>query len=225
MAKLYYGNGECSIESNGINIRGIQISYKGNISIEKKTEDGYALIYNSNSILIFPSSLSNPSSLTDLFIYNGSFEILNYLVSDDNGNKVECSLKQVMDFVDLLNSNPEDMTGISIEDLKSSYTSNIKNIKKSKDIIENLSSNPNSENIYKSKLYKEDGSPYIGDFHIHTSTGQAMSGAKHTHQSENLYSKKIKPITRTIVSRDKFKGVSKKFKNRSNNVLSKSKNS
>ena len=50
--KLYYGNGEVTIE--GSEIRGVEIRYRGKISVEKTAGDNFALIHNNNGIIIFP---------------------------------------------------------------------------------------------------------------------------------------------------------------------------
>ena len=41
MAKLYYGNGTCSIE--GSDIAGVEIQYRGNIEIDDKTSPSFAI--------------------------------------------------------------------------------------------------------------------------------------------------------------------------------------
>ena len=51
MAKLYYGNKNCSIE--GSDIRGVQIRYNGAIKIEDKTSDSFVITHQNNGILIY----------------------------------------------------------------------------------------------------------------------------------------------------------------------------
>ena len=65
MAKLYYGNGKCTIE--GSDIRGVEIRYRGNIEITDKTSDNYNIIANDKKILIFPTGTVKP--LNNLFEY------------------------------------------------------------------------------------------------------------------------------------------------------------
>ena len=65
MAKLYYGDGNCSIES-GESIRGVQIKYRGAIEIEDKTSDSFVITHQKNGILIFPIG---EGTLDDLFDY------------------------------------------------------------------------------------------------------------------------------------------------------------
>ena len=43
MAKLYYGNGSCTIE--GSDIRGVEIRYGGAMEIEDKTSDSFAIAH------------------------------------------------------------------------------------------------------------------------------------------------------------------------------------
>ena len=52
MAKLYYGNGSCTIE--GSDIRGVEIHYRGAIEIEDKTSDSFIIIAGSYKILVIP---------------------------------------------------------------------------------------------------------------------------------------------------------------------------
>ena len=51
MAKLYYGNGQCTIEGN---VRGVHIKFRGAIEIEDKTSDSFAIVQQNNGIMIFP---------------------------------------------------------------------------------------------------------------------------------------------------------------------------
>lgn len=53
MNKLYYGNGNCSI--TGENIIGVEINFKGTVSIDDKTPNNYALMQKKNKIIIFPT--------------------------------------------------------------------------------------------------------------------------------------------------------------------------
>ena len=52
MAKLYYGNGNCTISGNSI--RGVEIRYRGAIAIEDKTSGSFAITQQNNGILVFP---------------------------------------------------------------------------------------------------------------------------------------------------------------------------
>ena len=51
MAKLYYGDGKCSIEGT---VRGVHIKYKGAIEIDDKTSDSFVIVHQNNGIMIFP---------------------------------------------------------------------------------------------------------------------------------------------------------------------------
>ena len=67
MDKLYYGSGRCTIETS--QIVGLQISYRGKIKIDDKTEQSHALMANDKMIIIFPISKMNV--LSELFEYSG----------------------------------------------------------------------------------------------------------------------------------------------------------
>ena len=67
MVKIYYGNGECTIE--GSEIRAVQIKYSGSIGVEKTANDNFAMLHNNNGIIIFPIG---EGYLSELFNYNGT---------------------------------------------------------------------------------------------------------------------------------------------------------
>ena len=115
MATLYVGNG--NVEIQGENIVGIEINYKGKLEIEKECGDDFHIEVNSSKILIFP--LSTNVTLNKLFCYKGVIEIKDIIVSDNNAIQVPCTIKKVLDYAELLDSNAEDITTYS-EKLKSS---------------------------------------------------------------------------------------------------------
>ena len=119
MAKLYYGNGQCTIEGNAY---GIEINYKGTINIEDKTSEGFALISNERRIIIFPTGIVGEVVLNELFDYTGQLKILSIIVSNEQGEREYCTIHKVMDYAELLNTKAEDLTTNS-EDLSSGYSS------------------------------------------------------------------------------------------------------
>ena len=118
MNYLYYGGGDCTIEGEGTNIRGVEIRYRGAIEITKTCGDDCLLTAQKNGILIV--SLSG-GSLNKLFTYTGEIKITSVVVADNNAQKVTCKIKRVMDHSELLNTKSEDMTEIVSEDLKATY--------------------------------------------------------------------------------------------------------
>ena len=176
MAKLYYGSGECSIE--GSEIRGVEIRYTGNITVELTADDStFALQYDEDGIIIFPIG---EGFLNDLFSYNGSFSINSVLVCNDH-EIVPCTIHTIMDYSELLYSNAEDMT-TKIEDLNAGHVST-KIITEYDGIMKNLHSN--------GEFYLEDGSIYSGSYHIHAKDLACMTGSEHTEKSQDLYYKMI----------------------------------
>ena len=179
MAILYYGNGSCSVEGHN-EIRGVQIEgrCKG-VQIEKMTNDNFYIISNKERILIFPIG---EGFLNELFYYSGSLSISSIMVVDNDGKKIGCTIKKVMDFAELINTKSEYMTTVS-EDLKSNYSSRnrLKRKMKNSSIIENLEAN--------GELLLSDGSHYSGYYHIHLKGGFSMTGAPHTEESKDLYYK------------------------------------
>jgi len=179
MAKLYYGNGSCSIE--GSNIRGVEIRYRGTIEIDSKAGDNFTIAHQNNGILIFPIG---EGFLNDLFDYQGEFRILSVIVADNNAEKVPTTTHRVMDYTELLNTNSEDMTTKS-EDLSSTYVSGRKVSKTSlkQQYINNLHTS-----THDGELYLQDGTKYEGKFRVDLRDNGAI-----TEGGEPLYYKDGKP--------------------------------
>ena len=180
MDKLYYGSGVCTIETS--QIVGLQISYRGKIKIDDKTEQSHALMANDKMIIIFPISKMNV--LSELFEYSGEFRILSVVASDSASNKVPVQIKKQMNYSEMLDTNAEDLT-INSEEINVGYRykNKIKKTSIKQKTIDNLHSD--------GQLYLKD-EPYRGSYHIHKETGQAMTGATHTQDSVNLQVKKLK---------------------------------
>ena len=184
MAKLYYGNGSCTIE--GSDIRGVQIRYRGAIEINDKTSDSFVITHQKNGILVFPVG---EGTLNELFDYRGEFKITSVIVADNNAQKVPTTIHRVMDYVELLNTKVEDMTTKS-EDLSATHTYGGK-------VAKTLSRQPYLNNQhtsgYDGELYLSDGNKYEGYFHIHLADNSAMTGREHSEGSQDLYFNHGKP--------------------------------
>ena len=174
MTTLYYGGGNCSIEGNDIS--GVEINYRGAISIKDKTSDSYFISANDNKIIIFPIKKYSP--LSDLFSYKGEIRIKSVIVADSQGERVSCNIKRVMDYSELLKTKAEDLDKKS-EHIRSTYLygSKIRKTKTEEHYIRGLSTYEDN-----AAFYLPDGEEYFGDFHIHPN-GTAMSGATHTKAS------------------------------------------
>ena len=180
MAKLYYGNGEVTIEAS-IDIRGVEINYSGAVSISGESE-GVLKMHQNNKIIVV-SLKGQP--LKHLFNYSGEIKIISVLVADNNGEKVPTTVHRVMDYSELLTSNAEDMTEIKVEDMKVGYTYEKALEKESPQILSNLHTSKHD-----GRLYLKDGTEYTGDFHVHnTKDGGAMTGKEHTNNSQLLYTR------------------------------------
>ena len=190
MNKLYYGNGNCSIE--GSNTRGVLIRYRGAIEIDDKTSDSFVLMAQNNGIIVSPIG---EGTLNDLFDYKGEFKIISVIVADTNGEKAPTTIHRVMDYTELLNTNAEDMTTNS-EDLSSTYISGGR-------VAKTILKQPHLNNQHTSKnfsdLYLKDGTKWNGYLHIHLSDGAAMTGSEHTEDSQDLYFTNGKPTRNTGV--------------------------
>ena len=178
MAKLYYGNGSCTIE--GSNIRVIIIRFRGAIEINDKTSDSFAIISQKDGIMVLPIG---EGTLNELFTYVGEFKIISVSAVDNNGDGVPTSIHRVMDYTELLNTNAEDMTTNS-EDLSATHVHGRK-------VAKTILKQPNLNNQHTSKhntmLYLQDGTKYDGYYHIHLKDNAAMTGKEHTEDSQDLY--------------------------------------
>ena len=204
MAKLYYGDGTCSI--TGSEIRGVQIQYTGAISITDKTSDSFAITNQNNGIMIFPIG---DGFLNELFKYKGNFKILSVMVADNNGERVPTSINRVMDYAELLNTNAEDMTTNS-ENLKQTYATGRK---VSKTSIDKANINNLHTSKHKGNLFLEDGTLYDGYFHIHVSDNNAMTEREHSEHSKDLYYENNRP-TRNLSTPNRVR--TQRTTNRSN---------
>ena len=178
---LYYGGGKCTIEAT--DVAGLEITHGGQIKIFDKTPDSYHIIANNSKIIIFPTGRLIP--LNDLFEYHGTIKIKSVLASDSNFEKVRVTIKKVMDYSELLNTNAEDMTTNS-ERLHDGYNYGMAQRKTSVDI--NIITHQVTSN--KMLLYDGDGNPYHGQFHVHIDGIKIMSGEEHTNASQELFIKK-----------------------------------
>ena len=115
MATLYYGGGDCTVEGN---ISSLIIYYRGAIVIDSKLPDGYTIELETGKLIINPSERVH--NLNDLFEYLGEFRVLSVTANNLEGEKESISIKRVMDYSELLNTNAEDLTTKS-EDLKVTY--------------------------------------------------------------------------------------------------------
>ena len=170
MAKLYYGDGNCSIV--GPDIVGAELRFKGAIEIEDKTNDSFAIAYQNNAIMVFPNvqNFTEGDSLSNLFDYKGELKITSILVANKNADKVSTTIHKVMDYSELL-GNSEDITTKS-EDLNQGNISG-------KAVNKTLLNHQFLENLDTSKgdydLFLEDGSAYDGKFKINLLNNQAIT--------------------------------------------------
>ena len=134
---------------------------------------------NGKKIIIFPLGAAEP--LSDLFEYTGYLKIISVIASDINGERVRLEIKKVFDYPELMESNPEDMTEITSENMNAGhqYRGRVSKTTVDKNIIKNQHS--------KGGLYLRGGAEYQGAYHVHLETSKVMTGGEHTETSEDLY--------------------------------------
>lgn len=175
MNNLYYGMGDCSVQGG---VRLVEIKYNGKVKITDKTGFNHRIRVMRNMIVIFP--LRGADILSDLFEYEGEFKITGVRAIGVDGNFVQINIKKQMHYSELINTKSEDIT-LNSEDLSAGISQGNPVLESTvdNDLIEDLQSTGN--------FYFSDGSPYTGLMHFHISTGNVMTGATHTKDSQVLY--------------------------------------
>ena len=174
--KLYYGNGNCSIEGN---VSSIDIYYHGNMLITSLVPDGYYIKILPNQLCI--DTILNKHNLNELFSYTGELKIYNLKAKNLEGGRVySMSIKRNMDYSEILNTLAEDMTRKS-EDIKVTYMHGLRyaNTRVLPKTYEGL----HTTTISKDLLLNNE--IYTGHFHLHAD-GMIMTGASHTKDSKIL---------------------------------------
>lgn len=188
---LYYGNGECTVESDDF-IVGVEIDYRGSISAQCTAKNYQFLIHN-NKILIFPNAL-NAARLNNLFTYHGEFKILQVNLVNSNHQEINAIIKPILDYSDMLGES-ETLTKVS-EKLNSTFSFQNKKPKNlnPENILANQHTDKNSLELYLNKR------PYNGSYHVHLLKGTIMTGSTHSKDSQILHyrDKKANKIIKKI---------------------------
>ena len=176
--ELIYGNNELRIA--GGNYKAFDIKYRGLADIEVVLSDNW--VCNGNEKRIIGVSLG-PHSDELIIKYDGRMRILSCSIVDENNEK------RLIRVVDGNKIKPEQIhsTWDTVTADWDSFKSNevVRNIYKPETSIiqTNLEAKEGEWFLY-------NGTPYYGPYHIHVSDkGQAMTGAKHTRMSEEIYRK------------------------------------
>ena len=198
MIKLYHKKNEVNIDLSGIGIvRAIDISYSGKIFAESQLPDSWQLIANSNRIMCLSFGGSNPDSL---FHYSGLMQIRGVTVIDSDLNKHSASI--IIQDIDYW----QNITGKFDEDAQ--FWDRLGSIHQGEKGLSGTSIVKNNLLTNSDEFYFEDGMPYDGEYHQHQD-GQAMTGAEHSDDSENIYRKtqdgKIYNPRKKIMKRDIIK--------------------
>ena len=182
MPTIYYGNGECELDATDAVYCEMRVKYP--IEVDDKTPYDYITVIGGNSFIVSAlfRTMESSQRLKELFTYVGDLVIIKATIMKRSGERQRCTLKKVMDYAELLDTNAEDMTNKS-EDLKTTSIklNRVSKMKLVNPIIEGLKS--------EGYFFLEDGTEYVGLYHIHQETGQRMTGNDHTEESQSLYFK------------------------------------
>ena len=155
----------------------MDISYIGTFHGECLLPPGWTLMANSFRIIAFNMGSFNAIQIIN---YTGNFNLLNVVIGDSNMNLHQGNLiERDIDLWELKGSSFDSDTN-RYEDYNKDKTIT-SNILRTQIVTNNLLANNN-------EFFYSDGSEYNGDYHQHEDL-QAMSGAKHTKDSVNIYRK------------------------------------
>jgi len=183
MSKIFYGNGECEIQGEDIIYCELKVKYP--IEINDKSPDGFIIKAKNNKIIIVKFFQDKNTQLKEMFSYIGELSIIRAAVFNKNGDKEFPTIKKVMDYTELLNTNAEDMTTMS-EDIRATHIHGrrVAKMKLMQPYLENMTTNHDN-------YFLADGSVYSGFFHTSHEDGMAFTGATHNVESLPLYFKDI----------------------------------
>ena len=164
--------------SEVINCAGIQIQYKGKFIGESKLSDDWYVATNKKKIMIV--SLTGNQDVSELFEFEGDFNISKIIIATSELERVSCGYEKLD--IDYFNKSPE------LFQSGGSYFSDYNS--KHEEIITNESINITKNNLFtkQDEFYLENGDNYFGEYHQH-SNGQAMSESYHIADSVNIYRK------------------------------------
>ena len=195
MSTLYYGDGVCSIE--GSNIRFVIISYTGAIEIDDKTPEGYYITASIQRIIISPiRNISTP--LNDLFKYVGELKISRAVAYNKNSEKTICTIKRVMDYSELIESNAEDLT-VKSEDLSVGH-------KRARTIPRTILKQKTINNLHtgKIRLFDKNKEEYKGACHFDIETAKMMTGAVPSKDSAYIKTISDPETVRRVLAQDRM---------------------
>ena len=186
MVTLYHRRNELALDASSLTgLSAIEINYSGKMQGESQLDDNWMMRIGKNKILIMTLSCSCDScscSPEILLNYNGKIDIKSAVAvtRDLVKHPVSISVEDI-DYWENITSS-FDTNSQYWDGLNSDHQSN-ESISYSNIVTNNLQTNNN-------EFYFKDGMPYNGAYHQH-GDGQAMTGAKHTADSEFIYKKDL----------------------------------
>ena len=182
MVKLEHHTNEISIDLTGIDKpAAIEIAYSGKMYAESQLPSDWILRANKTRIICI--SLNRNSVPELLFKYTGKVRILGGTVTDESLQTYPISVKvrdidyweRVTGLFNLERQNWENLGSTHLTERGLLATQIIRN----------------ALQTYGDEFFFADGMPYSGAYHEHQD-GQAMTGEKHTEESEMIYRKDSK---------------------------------
>ncbi len=119
-AKLFYGDGQLRIESNGA-IAGIEIAFRGKPTFDWALPDDWTAAMGAKKILIYSLGVSDLPEF--LGAYSGYFQVFDVIVASWDAEKIPVVIElENIQLWERLNTNWEDLTK-KWEDLDRGWTS------------------------------------------------------------------------------------------------------
>ena len=173
---VYYGDVKVVLNIKD-NISAFEIRYKGKFNAESNMPEEWIIMNNKSKIIGVNLGGETPDVL---FNYEGELRIISFKVTYSDLTQKSIPVKNNnLGFWSAIRTKWSDLNSFP-EDIKNKYTLGEKPALSS---IKQVSLKAKSNN-----WFFEDGTEYTGDYHKH-GDGQAMTGAFHTLNSENIYKK------------------------------------
>ena len=177
--RLYHRRNEIAIDLSGMDaIAAIDIYFSGNMVAESMLPSDWQLMATDNRIICVSFGTANPELL---FSYTGLISISGAMVYGRDLKKTGVPI--VVEGIDRWTSHKGKFSddGSSWDTLGKTHEAPLQGVIGATITRNNLLTNPN-------EFFLADGLPYEGEYHQHQD-GQAMTGAKHTDDSIEIYRK------------------------------------
>ena len=180
--KLNYGGNKIYLSGAGsYNIVALDIEYRGSADLVA-TFPSDCLVRHSNSKMIIVNW--STGSLSELFDYTGNIVLLSCKAATSDSNLINISINKIKTGEWELQGATWDSSDSKPDRIREKAPKVSGNVGSLNIIQNNLSTKHGEEWVLSDKK-----TPYSGSYHVHSTSGQSMTGKTHTDSSENIYLK------------------------------------